>query len=191
MEKKSSASNSRGSVPAREKKRSQLKLTTQYATRTTGVPPRPAFRKWVKAALIQDAEIVLRIVDEAEGRKLNRDFRGRDYATNVLTFVYADAQPDTQPGIQSGSRPAVHDVASLTGDIVLCAPVIENEARQQHKNLIAHYAHLTVHGVLHLQGHDHENEADAAVMEQLEIEILGRLGYQNPYHEYQPTAEPH
>src|SRR5688500_19403087 len=105
MEKMSSASNSRGSVATREKKRSQLKLTTQYATRTAGVPPRPAFRKWVKAALIQDAEIVLRIVDEVEGRKLNRDFRGRDYATNVLTFVYGDAQPDIKPG----TRPAVHD----------------------------------------------------------------------------------
>src|SRR3954471_8268 len=120
MEKKSSASNSRGSVAARKTTRTQLKLTTQYATRTTGVPPRPAFRKWVKAALIQDAEIVLRIVDEAEGRKLNRDFRGSDYATNVLTFVYADAQPD----LRSGTRPAVHHAAPLAGDIVLCAPVI-------------------------------------------------------------------
>ncbi len=136
---------------------------------------------------MQDAEIVLRIVDEAEGRKLNLDFRGRDYATNVLTFVYAEAKPD----IQSGIRSPVHDAAPLTGDIVLCAPVIENEARQQHKNLPAHYAHLTVHGVLHLQGHDHENDADAAVMEQLEIEILGRLGYQNPYDQHQPATEPH
>jgi probable rRNA maturation factor len=187
MEKKSSPSNSPGSVPARERKRPQLKLTTQYATRTTGIPTRPAFRKWVKAALMQDAEIVLRIVDEAEGRKLNRDFRGRDYATNVLTFVYADAKPD----IQHGTRSPVHDATPLTGDIVLCAPVIENEARQQHKHLPAHYAHLTVHGVLHLQGHDHENDVDATVMEQLEIEILGRLGYQNPYNEYQPATEPH
>jgi probable rRNA maturation factor len=76
----------------------------------------------------------------------------------------------------------------LAGDIVLCAPVIENEARQQHKNLLAHYAHLTVHGVLHLRGHDHENDSDAAVMEQLEIEILGRLGYQNPYDEARPAG---
>ncbi|SFO34411.1 probable rRNA maturation factor [Nitrosospira briensis] len=184
MEKKSSPSNSPRSVPAGERKRSQLKLTMQYATRMPGIPARPAFRKWVNAALTRDAEIVLRIVDEAEGRKLNRDFRGRDYATNVLTFVYADAQPEIQPG----TRPAVDDAPPLTGDIVLCAPVIENEATQQHKNLPAHYAHLTVHGVLHLQGHDHENDADAAVMEQLEIEILGRLGYQNPYDQHQTAT---
>mgnify|MGYP006189010251 CR=1 FL=1 len=187
MEKKSSPSNSPRSVPAGERKRSQLKLTMQYATRMPGIPARPAFRKWVNAALTRDAEIVLRIVDEAEGRKLNRDFRGRDYATNVLTFVYADAQPE----IQSATRPAVDDAPPLTGDIVLCAPVIENEATQQHKNLPAHYAHLTVHGVLHLQGHDHENDPDAAVMEQLEIEILGRLGYQNPYDQHQPATESH
>jgi probable rRNA maturation factor len=188
MEKKSSASNSRGSIAAKKTKRAQFKLTAQYATRTTGVPLPPAFRKWVKAALMQDAEIVLRIVDEAEGRNLNRDFRGRDCATNVLTFVYTDVQPD----LQSGISPGVHaDAAALAGDIVLCAPVIENEARQQHKSLSAHYAHLTVHGVLHLQGYDHENDADAAVMEQLEIEILGRLGYQNPYNEYQQATGSH
>ncbi len=142
----------------------RLKLTIQYATVVTDVPARSRFRKWVKAALAQDAEIVLRIVDEAEGRRLNRDFRGKDYATNVLTFGYGDTRP-------------------LSGDIVLCAPVIEKEARQQHKNSDAHYAHLAVHGILHLQGYDHENDAGAAIMERRETEIVERLGYGNPYNE--------
>lgn len=136
----------------------------QYATGSSTVPTRPQFRRWVKAALMQQAEIVLRLVDEAEGRELNRQFRGKDYATNVLTFVYDDMQP-------------------LTGDIVLCAPVVSQEAQQQHKDLLAHYAHLTVHGVLHLQGYDHIEDADAAEMEQLETRILATLGYADPYHE--------
>ncbi len=136
----------------------------QYATDSSIVPTRPQFRRWVKAALIQEAEIALRLVDETEGRELNQQFRGKDYATNVLTFVYDDTQP-------------------LTGDIVLCAPVVSQEAQQQHKDLLAHYAHLTVHGVLHLQGYDHIEDADAVEMEQLETQILARLGYGNPYAE--------
>jgi probable rRNA maturation factor len=137
----------------------------QYATDPSAAPARPQFRRWVKAALMQPAEIVLRLVDETEGRELNRQFRGKDYATNVLTFVYDDTQP-------------------LTGDIVLCAPVVGNEAQQQHKDLMAHYAHLTVHGILHLQGYDHIEDDDAAVMEQLETQILARLGYEDPYAEH-------
>lgn len=139
-----------------------FKLAVQYATNHTEVPTRPQFRRWVKAALMQDAEIVLRLVDEPEGRELNHQFRKKDYATNVLTFVYDDTQP-------------------LTGDIVLCAPVVQQEAQQQHKNLLAHYAHLTVHGILHLQGYDHIDEAEAVAMEQLETQILARLGYEDPY----------
>jgi probable rRNA maturation factor len=142
----------------------RLKLAIQYAIPELDVPVRSEFRKWVKAALAHDAEIVLRIVDEAESRSLNRDFRGKDYATNVLTFGYGDTRP-------------------LTGDIVLCAPVIENEAQQQHKSLDAHYAHLAIHGVLHLQGYGHESDADAAIMERREMEILEHLGYGNPYYE--------
>jgi len=142
----------------------KLKLAVQYATHAEAIPTRPMFRKWVKAALRQDAEIVLRIVDEPEGLSLNRNFRGKNYATNVLTFDYGNTRP-------------------LSGDIVLCAPVIENEARQESKSLDAHYAHLTVHGILHLQGHEHENDADAAIMQQLEAEILERLGYDTPYGE--------
>lgn len=141
-----------------------FKLMVQYATDSSTVPTRPQFRRWVKAALMQEAEIVLRLVDETEGRELNQQFRGKDYATNVLTFVYDDTQP-------------------LTGDIVLCAPVVSQEAQQQHKDLLAHYAHLTVHGILHLQGYDHIEDADAVEMEQLETQILARLGYGNPYAE--------
>jgi probable rRNA maturation factor len=144
----------------------RLKLAVQYATDVPQVPSRSEFRKWIKAALKQDAEIVLRIVDTDEGRDLNLNFRKRDYATNVLTFVYENAE---------------HDSQFLAGDIVLCAPVIENEASQQHKALTAHYAHITVHGVLHLQGYDHQNDVDAAAMERLETQVVEKLGYENPY----------
>ncbi len=141
-----------------------FKLVVQYATDNTEAPTRPQFRRWVKAALMQPAEIVLRLVDETEGRELNQQFRGKDYATNVLTFVYDDMQP-------------------LVGDIVLCTSVVGTEAQQQNKDLLAHYAHLTVHGVLHLQGYDHIEDAEAAEMEQLETQILAKLGYPDPYAE--------
>ena len=143
----------------------------QYATNSTDVPTRPQFRRWVKVALMQEAEIVLRIVDEAEGYELNHQFRNKDYATNVLTFAYDDRQP-------------------LTGDIVLCAPIVSQEAQQQYKNLTAHYAHLTVHGILHLQGYDHIEEAEAVVMEQMETQILARLGYDDPYTEHGDAISP-
>lgn len=152
----------------------KLKLATQYVARAADVPSRSAFRKWIKAALKHDAEIGLRVVDEVEGLSLNRNFRDRDYPTNVLTFIY----DNTGPGAQS-----------LAGDIVLCAPVIEKEAREQHKNLTAHYAHLTVHGVLHLQGYDHESDVEATAMERMETEIVEKLGYENPYRESSGTAE--
>ncbi|MEK7301973.1 MAG: rRNA maturation RNase YbeY [Pseudomonadota bacterium] len=148
-----------------------FKLAVQYATDSTELPARSQFRRWVKAALMQDAEIVLRLVDEAEGRELNRQFRNKDYATNVLTFVYDDTQP-------------------LTGDIVLCAAIVKKEAGQQHKNLLAHYAHLTVHGVLHLQGYDHIEDSEAAAMEQMETQILARLGYDDPYQEHGDAISP-
>ena len=143
----------------------------QYATNSTDVPTRPQFRRWVKVALMQEAEIVLRIVDEAEGYELNHQFRNKDYATNVLTFAYDDRQP-------------------LTGDIVLCAPIVSQEAQQQYKNLTAHYAHLTIHGILHLQGYDHIEEAEAVVMEQMETQILARLGYDDPYTEHGDAISP-
>ena len=146
----------------------KLNLKVQYATDISshfkGIPTRLQFRKWFKAGLTQDAEIVLRIVGEMEGRRYNRDFRGRDYATNVLTFVYGVTLP-------------------LSGDIVLCAAVVEKEANQQHKDLTAHYAHLAVHSVLHLQGYEHESHKNAATMEQLETKIITRLGFNAPYQE--------
>lgn len=148
-----------------------FKLTVQYATSSTEIPTRPQFRRWVKVALMQDAEIVLRLVNEPEGRDLNQQFRHKNYATNVLTFVYDDMQP-------------------LTGDIVLCAPIVSQEAQQQHKELLAHYAHLTVHGILHLQGYDHIEEDEAAEMEQLETQILAKLGYTDPYQEQHAAILP-
>ena len=139
-----------------------LTLSVQYGVAKKRLPSPVQVRSWAKAALLTDAQVTFRLVGAREGRKLNRDFRGRDYATNVLTFAYPDLEP-------------------LTGDIVLCAPVIAKEAAQQHKPIEAHYAHLVVHGMLHLQGYDHENSKDAVVMETLEAEIVVKLGYADPY----------
>ncbi|MGA8391712.1 MAG: rRNA maturation RNase YbeY [Burkholderiaceae bacterium] len=125
--------------------------------------PRHKVARWIRHALASEAEITVRIVDAEEGRALNRDYRQKDYATNVLTFDY------TQQPI-------------VTADLVLCAPVVEREAREQGKTLQAHYAHLLVHGTLHAQGWDHETrKADAEAMEAYEVEILARLGLPNPY----------
>ena len=140
----------------------KLALAVQSAGAAQDVPTVAQFRKWAKQALRTDAEIALRVVDEDEGRMLNREYRGKDYATNVLTFPLAD-----EP--------------LLMGDIVLCAPVVAREAEAQQKPLLAHYAHLTVHGVLHLQGYDHETEAEAVQMENLETEIITQMGYADPY----------
>jgi probable rRNA maturation factor len=142
--------------------RPALSLAVQYAVRDDGLPTRARLRKWATAALRSDAAVTVRLVDAEEGRTLNRGYRKRDYATNVLTFIYQDAPP-------------------LSGDIVLCAPVVAEEARQQRKDLSAHYAHMVVHGMLHLQGYDHENDADAGIMETLETEIVMQLGYPDPY----------
>jgi probable rRNA maturation factor len=134
----------------------------QYATEQTEVPVRARLRAFARAALERPAQVTLRLVDECEARRLNRDFRGKDYPTNVLTFVYTDGP-------------------ELSGDIVLCAPVIAAEARNQSKELQAHYAHLVVHGMLHLQGYDHAEDDEAAAMEALETEIVTQLGYADPY----------
>ena len=139
----------------------KLGLVVQYATRGDGTPARADFRRWAKAALLDDAEVALRVVDEDEGRALNRDFRGKDYPTNVLTFAY-------------GGEP-------LSGDIVLCAPVVAREASEQGKTLEAHYAHLTVHGMLHLQGYEHDDDVDAVTMEAVESFIMRGLGFPDPY----------
>lgn len=125
--------------------------------------PRHSVARWIRHALQSDAEITVRIVGAEEGQTLNRDYRGKDYATNVLTFDYTQAP-------------------YVTADLVLCAPVVETEARDNDKTLQAHYAHLLVHGTLHAQGYDHETgEADAEAMEALEITILAGLGIDNPY----------
>ncbi len=141
----------------------------QYAVGGMNLPTRQQFRRWIKTALQRDVQIVLRIVDEIEGRALNKKFRGKDSATNVLTFVYADT--DQLP----------NNADLLYGDIVICAPMVEQEAREQRKDLRAHYAHLALHAALHLQGYDHENEQDAVAMEALETKLLAKLGYVDPY----------
>ena len=145
--------------------RPRLSLTVQYAVSTRALPSRAQFRRWAQTALEHDAVVTLRIVGLAEGRVLNRNYRKKDYATNVLTFVFR----------ADGSG------APFEGDLALCAPVVVGEARAQKKTLIAHYAHLTVHGMLHLQGYDHEHDADARVMEARETQILLKLGYADPY----------
>ncbi len=140
----------------------KLSLVVQYASVRRDLPTRAQFRRWIKAALQRELSITLRIVDEADGRELNKNYRGKDYATNVLTFVYDDVEP-------------------LTGDVVICAPVVVHEAAAQHKNSLAHYAHLTLHAALHLQGYQHENAADAAAMEALETALMLKLRYPDPY----------
>jgi probable rRNA maturation factor len=148
--------------PKCAKRKPGLGFDVQYAVSTRNLPSRAQLRKWARAGLEHEAKITIRIVGQAEGRALNRDFRGKDHATNVLTFVFRDAPP-------------------FEGDLALCAPVIAREAREQGKSLAAHYAHLVVHGVLHLQGYDHENDADARVMEKRESQIVAGLGYADPY----------
>jgi probable rRNA maturation factor len=146
----------------------QLSLSLQFgplegAAVHRAALPRHKVMRWIRHALATDAEITVRIVGEQEGRQLNRDYRHKDYATNVLTFDYT-AEP------------------VVTADLVLCAPVIEREAREQHKTLQAHYAHMLVHGTLHAQGWDHETSAaDAEAMEAYETDILRELGFEDPY----------
>lgn len=150
----------------------EVELDIQFGDgtrRRPGVPSRKQIEKCVKSALYDDAALTIRFVDEEEGRALNRTYRGKDYATNVLTFAYAEGADDP-----------------VTGDIVLCCPVVEAEAKQQKKPLEAHYAHLIVHGVLHAQGYEHEDDAEAEEMEAIETETLQALGFSDPY---QPVRE--
>ena len=146
---------------------SDLSLSLQfgpikYADRHRAALPRHKVTRWIRHALASDAEITVRIVDAEEGQTLNRDYRQKDYATNVLTFDY------TQEPL-------------VTADLVLCASVVAKEAKEQGKTLQEHYAHLIVHGTLHAQGWDHELDEDAEVMELRETEIMARLGFKNPY----------
>jgi probable rRNA maturation factor len=142
--------------------RSTLHLAVQYAVEDESLPTRTQIRQWVRAAHNGAAEVTVRFVDTREGWDLNHRYRGKNNATNVLTFPYASAP-------------------SLQGDLVLCVPVVLREAAEQGKPLIAHFAHLVVHGMLHLQGYDHEADAEANVMEQKEREILSRLGFPDPF----------
>lgn len=144
-----------------------LGLTIQFAVAKEDLPGRGVFRQWAKAALLTDADVTLRLVDVEEGRLLNQNYRGKDYATNVLTFAYG-----------------TDEEGLLSGDIVLCAPIVAEEAAAQGKTLTAHYAHMVVHGMLHLQGYDHETgEAEAIAMEAVESFIMQRLGFPDPYNE--------
>lgn len=142
----------------------QLDFSLQLASQAAGIPSASQFRRWVRAALRVETSLAIRIVDEEEGRQLNASYRGKDYATNVLTF------PLTEEPL-------------LMGDIVICAPVVAQEAMEQGKPLLAHYAHMTVHGVLHLHGYDHEIDAQADLMEAMEVAALYKLGFANPYAE--------
>ena len=141
-----------------------LSLSLQFGELADAAPHRAALvrhkvQRWLRHALDGDAEITVRIVDSEEGQSLNRDYRGKDYATNVLTFAYGkDA-----------------------GDIVICPAVVAREAAEQGKTLEQHFAHLTVHGILHMRGYDHERAEDAVRMERAETRILKRLGHPNPY----------
>jgi probable rRNA maturation factor len=140
----------------------RLDLSLQYACNRDGLPLRADFVRWARAALAGGGQVTIRLVDTDEGRALNSEYRGKDYATNVLSFPY-----DTEPVV--------------TGDLVICPAVVAREAAEQNKPLAAHYAHLTVHGMLHLQGRDHDNDEDAQAMEDEEREILAALGYPDPY----------
>lgn len=145
-----------------------LQLSLQFAdARHRAHLPRHRVRRWLSAAIERPAQFTVRIVDADEGRDLNRNYRGKDYATNVLTFDY-EAEP------------------VVVADLVLCAPVVEREAAEQGLALDAHYAHLLVHGALHAQGYDHEHDDEAAAMESRESEVLAALGFADPY----PTQSP-
>jgi len=140
----------------------RLNLSVQYACNREGLPLRADFVRWARAALVGGGEVTIRLVEADEGQSLNNEYRGKDYATNVLSFPY-EIEPVTQ------------------GDLVICPSVVAREAQEQGKPLDAHYAHLTVHGMLHLQGWDHEDDDEAQDMEDQEREILAALGYPDPY----------
>lgn len=148
--------------------KNKLSLSVQYADpRLQESVPRAQIRRWVQASLLAPAELTVRFVDATEGQTLNRDYRGKDYATNVLTFAYTEDE----------------DSEVTQADIILCTDVLQSEAAEQKKTVADHAAHLIVHGVLHAQGYDHEEDEEAEEMEALEIEILAALGFANPYAE--------
>jgi probable rRNA maturation factor len=167
-----------------------LTLDVQCASDAPGIPPASRLEDWVRAAINdaadrprERAELSLRIVDEEEGAELNQRYRGRPGPTNVLSFPF-EAPEIPAPGeseLLDDYAALAAELDGLLGDIVICAPVVAREAAEQHKALDAHWAHLVVHGVLHLLGHDHIDPAEAAHMEALETAILGGLGFPPPY----------
>lgn len=162
----------------------KLELAIQFAVKKSRRPRRADIRRWAKAALKVDAMVALRVVDTDEARELNREYRGKDYATNVLTFAYGAVEDDTPLNTKKARRSpksAKPATTPLTGDIVICASVVAREAKEQGISCQAHYAHLVVHGMLHLQGYDHKIENEAVIMESIESFIMQRLGYADPY----------
>ncbi|MGJ7916814.1 rRNA maturation RNase YbeY [Massilia sp. LXY-6] len=154
-----------------QEKKHKLELDVQYPDTRLEASITPAMiERWVQASLLGPAELAIRFVDAAEGQQLNRDYRGKDYATNVLTFAYNE-----------GAELA--DDEPTQADIVLCTDVLQREAEEQKKTVEEHVAHLVVHGVLHAQGFDHENDEEAEEMEQLERDIMEVLEYPDPYAE--------
>jgi probable rRNA maturation factor len=146
-----------------------IHVELQNAGAFASLPPEEDFARWAETAIRRDnAEVVIRVVDETESAELNEYYRGKPNPTNVLSFPF-----EAPPGIET----------DILGDLVVCAPVIEREAREQGKPAAAHWAHMVVHGVLHLQGYDHVEEAEADLMEAEEIALLNRLGFPNPYEE--------
>ena len=144
-------------------------IDIQYAITPEGVPAGEQLRQWVQLALAgraDNAELSVRVVDEAEITALNHLYRGKDFPTNVLSFPY-----EAMPGVES----------ALLGDVVICAPVVAREAVEQGKPVESHWAHMVIHGVLHLLGHDHHDAAEAERMEALETQLLGQLGFPDPY----------
>ncbi len=146
--------------------KNKLSLSVQYPDpRLKEMATRANLRRWIQSVLYAPAELTIRFVDAEEGRALNRDYRSKDYATNVLTFAYTEDE----------------DSEITQADIILCTDVLQKEAAEQKKSVEEHTAHLVIHGVLHAQGYDHENEEEAAEMEEMEIDALAKLGYANPY----------
>lgn len=144
-------------------------LDIQSASSSEDTPDEQSMKRWVSAAIVSntgDTELSIRIVDERESQELNQTYRGSSGPTNVLSFPFDAEIPEPLP---------------LIGDVVICAPVVAREAEQQNKELKAHWAHMIVHGVLHLQGYDHQNDTEAVIMETLETEIMQKLGFPPPY----------
>ncbi len=162
----------------------KLALTVQKAISSklaANLPKKKQLAHWARTALNGDAQVTLRIVDEKESQALNLAYRQKNYPTNVLTFAY-DANAES-PQTLDPEDPMLNPPTALEGDIVLCAPVIEKEAHEQGKPLAAHYAHLVIHAMLHLQGFDHETDEDANIMEERERTLMNLLGFDDPYQE--------